>query len=227
MIDLEAILKYEMTEIEAKAYKLCLLWQEIMDQELPDYHKNRLPKGDPRKSLIFKYCYKLARETQGLIPDSQYRLYILAQIQSLRLISDGTVHALIEPGCLVGDKAWRRWKIWKRKFDRKYEVLNPSVDIQTTQESAINELKRTRNFYIANFSEDYGKKEVEKIIRNKDIIKWVAFSKVSPFYLALSPLIKNHFNDIENSFSVDIEFYQKQITSEIQDIFVEMFPWDQ
>ncbi len=227
---LEAILQYNMTELEAKAFKVCLIWQATMDQELPKYHKIRLPKGDPRKSLLFKYCYKLVRETIGLIPDDQYKFYVLAQIRSLKMISDGTVHALIEPGCLVGDKAWRRWKIWKYKFEKqstKSLFEGDSSDIKAVDSQIAADFKRTRNFFATNFGEAYGRKEVEGAIASKDIIKWAAFSKVSPYYLIISPLIKNNFTDIENSFSIDVDFYRKAITPEIKAVFKEMFPWDQ
>ena len=227
---LDAILQYNMNELETKAYKVCLLWQEIMDVELPDYHKNRLPKGDPRKSLIFKYCYKLVRETQGLIPDNQYRFYVLAQIRSLQLMSDGKVHALIEPGCLVGEKAWRRWKIWKYRFEKEaVQTTNKgdTTEIKAVDSSILAEFQRTKNFFTTNFGENYGKADVQKSIENKDIIRWAAFSKVSPYYLILSPLIKSKFSDIENSFSIDVDFYKRAITPDVEAVFKEMFAWDQ
>ncbi len=215
--------------MEAKAYKLCLIWQSAMDKELPNYYKNRLSKGDPRKSLLFKYCYKLARETNGLIPDNQYKFYILAQIRSLKMISDGTVHALIEPGCLVGDKAWRRWKLWKQQFEKqKLTTASDEIskEIKSTGIQVLAELKRTRNFFTSNFGENYRKEDIEGVIKNKEIIKWAAFSKVSPYYLILSPLIKNNFSDIENIFSIDSNFYKKSITPEVEKVFKEMFSWD-
>lgn len=227
---LDAILQYNMNELETKAYKVCLLWLEVMDKELPDYHKTRLPKGDPRKSLLFKYCYKLVRETNGLIPDDQYKFYVLAQIRSLKMISDGKVHALIEPGCLVGEKAWRRWKLWKYRFEKQLTKISNEgeiKDIKAVDSQILAEFTRTKNFFTTNFGETFGPEDVKKFIENKDIIKWVAFSKVSPFYLLLSPLIKKSFSDIENSFSVDVDFYQNSITPEVETAFKEFFPWDQ
>ena len=111
MFDLEAILHYQMPPLEAKAYKLALLWQDATAKEYPEYNHIRLrKKGDPRKSLLFKYCYKLARETQGLIPDEQYPLYILAQLHILKHIATDNLHARIGPEILCGEKAWWRWK---------------------------------------------------------------------------------------------------------------------
>ena len=116
MNPLERILKYDMSPEEAKAYKLCLLWDSICQKEMPNYKFSKSKaSGDPRKSLLFRYCYKLLKETKGLIGDKDYRLYITAQIHVLCSITDGEVHALISPQCLTGDKAWRRWKLWKER----------------------------------------------------------------------------------------------------------------
>jgi hypothetical protein len=223
---LEAIIQYNMNELESKAFKLCLLWEKITNVELPNYHKNRLPKGDPRKSLLFKYCYKLAKETNGLFPDEQYKFYIAAQIQTLKSISDGTVHALIEPGCLCGEKAWVRWKIWKSKFEKqaiKTTSAGDSSNIATADSTIIADLNRTKNFFNTNFGENYKIDQIKTVIENKEIIKWAAFSKVSPFYLILSPLIKKAFSDVEDAFSIDIEFYKKSITPEIEEFFYRLF----
>ena len=117
-VKLEAILDYDLDELEAKAYKLCLIWIERSRKIFPDYQHSGMKRGDPRKSLIFKYCYKLVRETQGVLEDKDYALYIRAQLDVLRHINTGKKTApLIDANCLVGDKAWKRWKLWKRKYD--------------------------------------------------------------------------------------------------------------
>jgi hypothetical protein len=115
---LEAIIEYGMTPLEARAYKVMLFWHYIVRKELPGYKIGKpFQKGDPRKSALFRYCFKLVTETNGLIRPSEYKLYVTAQIQMLKAQTDGMVHAMIGPECLVGKKAWIRWAIWKRKYD--------------------------------------------------------------------------------------------------------------
>ena len=49
---LEAIIDYEMDRLEAKAYKLLLLWLDKSRKMFPNYAHAKMKKGDPRKSLI-------------------------------------------------------------------------------------------------------------------------------------------------------------------------------
>ncbi len=75
MDELEPVFEWNMTQLEAKAFKLALMWDKLSKQELPNYkHAKFKKKGDPRKSMLFKYCYKLAKETNGLMEDYEYRL---------------------------------------------------------------------------------------------------------------------------------------------------------
>lgn len=60
-VRLEAILDYEMDELEGKAYKLCLIWLDRSRKVFPEYQHMGMKRGDPRKSLIFKVCYKLGQ----------------------------------------------------------------------------------------------------------------------------------------------------------------------
>jgi len=65
MTDLELIIKYKMNDMESKAYKIALIWQEECRKEIPNEQYIRLKKNsDPRKSILFKHCYKLAKETK-------------------------------------------------------------------------------------------------------------------------------------------------------------------
>ena len=117
--DLTPIITYNLKPLEAIAYKIALLWLEVSRKELPNYRFGRdgVGGGDPRKSHLFKICHKLVNDTNGRIELHDYRLYIAAQIQTLKEISDGKIHALIGPECLVGERAWNRWIMWKEKLD--------------------------------------------------------------------------------------------------------------
>lgn len=223
---LESILTWNMSDEEAKVYKLCMLWDKILDIELPGYFSNRLPKkSDPRKSLIFKYCYKLAKETHGLIPLDQYKLYILAQIQILKGQSNGQVHALIEPACLCGPKAWVRWEIWQKKYATQLKKLhNESADVKANTSDVEIDLTRTKAFFNSVLGQGYSKRDIETNIASKEIVKWIASKKISPYYLVMSPLIKKYFKEIEDTFTIDVELLSKSITPKVIEIFENLFP---
>jgi hypothetical protein len=222
---LENIILYKMNEQEAFAYKLCMIFQQIVLKELKDYNKKGLviPNGtDPRKSILFKYCYKLSRETKGLIKNEDYKLYIYSQISTLRNYSNGDVHSLITPACLCGEKAWMRWKIWKNKFDKQFKKSlneNNSDNIKMSQTDLEIELLRTKKFFNSVFGDNYKKTNIENSIKDKDIVKWVSFNKVTPYYLVLSPIIPRYFENIDDSFSVDSEILLKSVNDSIKNFF--------
>ena len=84
---LDAVEKYNMDDLEAKACNLSAMWLEQSRKTFPDYRHSTMRKGDPRKSLIFKIAYKLARETQGILENNEYPLYIRAQLEVLKYIN--------------------------------------------------------------------------------------------------------------------------------------------
>ena len=148
----EIISKYEMDKNEAFAYKLSLLWYKLSRKVLPDYNHTRYHEnGDPRKSQAFKFCYKLYRERMGIIPDNEYSLYIRAQLDVLKHLMKNNYSVLVDPSCLVGDKAWVRWKMWKSKYDK---IVNKPIEISRITQpgiaKAIDGLIKTKEFLTKN-----------------------------------------------------------------------------
>lgn len=220
---LQDILIYGMTEEEAKAFKVCLLWEETIHQELPGYQTSKLSKrGDPRKCSLFKYCFKLVRETKTLLKNEEYRLWVRAQIQVMKSITDGTVHALVDPKILVGDKAWRRWKMWKRKYDKK--INKPELaEVKDSISVIKSELKRTRKFLESQYDGMPSLREIERNLKDRMIIRWLTLGKITPYYVLLSPLVRKALsgNSLEEQFIFDLSFYKNCITPEIKEFFEE------
>ena len=226
MNPLEVILRFDMTPMEAKAYKLCVLWDTLVRKEFPNEHYMRLKKkGDPRKSTLFRYCYKLARETKGLIPDPEYKLYITAQIHVLRLQNDGKIHALIDPHILVGDKAWRRWKLWKKYYDKQVvrAYTDEEIELKKKSELVLVELRRTKRFLEDQKATTL--EEIKKKIDDLTFIRWVTVGKVSPYYAILSPLISSALdgNTLEEVFLFDLSVYHRSINEEVEEWFHQEF----
>lgn len=218
MKELEPIIKYKMNPLEAKAYKIALIWEEECEREITKEQYARLAKNsDPRKSSLFKYCYKLAREISGLIKDNEIPLYIRAQIQVLKSIREGDIHALIEPHCIVGDKAWKRWKIWKWKYNKS--INKPSVSesarIRTPESKILSELLATKNF-LASLG------DIDLNEMKEDIPRWCKTGDLSCFYLVMSPRIKKIFGDI-SKLEFDHNYYRACITPYIEDFFTRTF----
>lgn len=227
MYDLDAIIQYEMNPLEAKAFKIALLWQDLAGKEFPGYQHVRLRKtGDPRKSILFKYCYKLVRETQGIIPDHEYRLYILAQLHILKNFTKES-YARIDPAILVGDRAWKRWKRWKYLYDRKVREEQTPLNEEGGRPNIFmeNELKRTKQF----FEKTYGRlptyAQIDQAMHDHTMIRWVTMARVSPYYILLSPYVKKSLggSTLNEVFLFDLGVYEGSITPEIKAVFQKMF----
>lgn len=215
--NLEPIIEYSMPEDHAFAYKLGLMWVNFSKKLFPNCRVTNYPrKGDPRNSSLFKYCYKLQKDTKGLIEPADYKLYIMAQLQILKAIEIDNAHPYIAAQCLVGDKAWVRWKVWKKKFDniQKAKTLK-EVKLETLDiESIKTELNQTKKLLDTKI-----KDEAQFIEMAKDIERWVSFGKVSGYYAVLSPWVKKHC--LMNG--VDISQYRASITVEVEEYFRNLF----
>lgn len=219
MNELEPIIKYKMDEMEAKAFKIGLIWQDECQKNLPGEKYERFSKGkDPRKTNLFKHCYKVAKETFGIIPDNELQLYVRAQIQVLKSIKEGKIHALISPHCLAGDKAWSRWKLWKRIYNKTLgkSLTSEELGIKIKESVVKRELNRTFNFLKSNDILD----ELNFASKKIDILRWISTGEISPFYVVLSPRVKVMFPE---ELPVDITLYRPSITPESEDLFREKF----
>jgi hypothetical protein len=224
---LDAIVDYEMDELEAKAYKLCLIWLDRSRKIFPDYQHTKLKRGDPRKSLVFKMCYKLVRETNGVIPDEEYPLYIRAQLDVLRhIVVNSKAHVLIDPGCLVGDKAWVRWKLWKKKYDTVSQ--KPQEVSQVTHPGiakALDGLEKTKEFITKTFGANPSIDKYQESKTNNNFYRWVNLGKISPYYIAISPFVAKIFTaDDLAKLNFDLSVYRPCITDIVHLKFKELFP---
>jgi hypothetical protein len=210
-----------MTELQAKAFKIGLLWIACSHQIFPNYkHDKGYPKrGDPRNSNLFRQCFRLVRESQGLIADEEYTLYVKAQLQMLKHIQIGDVCPLISPNCLAGDKAWIRWKIWKRKYAQQMKAKTVEEVTDITLDEIKRELKQTKTYLRGKF----GGEPKEESIRMAclDLARWIALDKVSPFYVIMSPWVKKYCQ-----VSKDLSLYEPFVTDEALAHFKELFAYE-
>ena len=224
---LDAIVEHNMTPIEAKAVKIGILWMKLSKEVFPDYNHMRVKRGDPRKSTLFRYCYKLIKETKGLLADDEYKLYIKAQLDVLKTITDGQVNAMITPNVIVGEKAWKRWLVWKKRYDKKALASNTKeAGIASHKDShTINELEKTKKFFLRIFENDLKKEDVIEAIENRTMTRWLIQGKVSPYYAVLSPLMKKCFKD-ESKVNFNIPFYSGGITELVEVKYRSLFSYE-
>lgn len=219
---LEPIIEYSMTDMESQAYKVCVLWIDLSRKIFPNYsHGMGLPKkGDPRKCSLFKYAYKLVRESQGIIKPEEFRIYIKSQLDMLKAITKDTDHPYIEPQILVGDKAWVRWKMWKRHYDA---AVSKRLDLTETGLNTVpfaeikRQLDQTKQFLTGRF--EGLPKEEQIMMGHADMERWIGLGKVSPFYAILSQWV-NKYCKVTN---IDLTVYIGSITQEVVTYYREAF----
>jgi hypothetical protein len=225
-LKLKSVKKHDMTLDENEVLEICLIYEQEYKKLFKNENysrnlrRNSLPlKGDPRNSSLFKYCWKLRRETRGLIDKSEYRNYIYANIFIVK-INNGNV----EPICINGDKAWIRYKVWKRRYDEKISELNCQVSppsIKTTNPKIIIEIDKNRKFLFEKCEGQPSFEKILKFIEGGYFKIWVATNKISPYYLALSPFIlKSNYKDSLFSICSSSEsLILEKITEEIKNYF--------
>lgn len=223
----DAIFQWNMSASEAAAYKLAVLYEEEFHKICKDggidggtYRRNTIPKrGDPRKSNLFRHCWKLRRETRGLLQPEQYRLYIQANLTIIKL-NNGR----IEPNAICGDKAWIRWKVYERWYNNKLADINhatPPPSATGVNPKIIREIDKTKKFL---FEKCDGEPTVEKItsfVENGIMKLWVMTGKVSKYYVVLSPFVRSccKIDPYCESCGFDAMLIQEKTTQEVREYF--------
>lgn len=225
---IEAAEKYEMDELETHACHIASMWLEQSRKKFPNYRHSTMKKGDPRKSLIFKIAYKLVRETNGILTKEEYPLYIRAQLDILKAINRDNDHPLIDPNCLVGEKAWKRWKLWKKKYDQIRNKPKDNVEVNGIGiQKALDGIEKTKEFFVKTFGSDITFEKYKESYINNNIFRWINLGKISPYYLAVSPFIKKLFTEDDyKKINFDLNVYLPCIDSSVLTRFALLFAFE-
>jgi hypothetical protein len=230
---LSAIFEYGMTDLEARAYKISLLYLEKAPKFFPKEIHYHVPKGDPRKSYVFKHCYKLLRLHGTDITEDDIKLYVHAQLDILKHITSGQEHPRISPDILSGPKAWNRWLLWKSKYEKTKTFSNTSLAAEVIdvnrQKEAIELLKKTKAFFLVNFN-SLTKSEIEAGLESGDIWLWVRWGKVCYYYLILSPIVaawtQKEKVSISDKVTFDSAFFKGNVTEKVKHYFETEFAYE-
>lgn len=223
---LDAVFEWKMTSQEAEAFKTCLIWEDATKKLFPKLKLAQVPmKGDPRKCDLFRHCWKLRRETRGLLKEEEYSLYITGNLQILR-----HHNARIEPNAICGDKAWIRWKVWKRMFDKKQSEVKgeePPVAFSINPK-IVKSLDCTKRFiYEKMDGQPTLDKIKESIVKNKMKI-WAGSGKVCFYYIVLSPWVAKScdIKELEKKYVFDASLYVNNVDSSVKKFFEKEFEYE-
>ena len=216
-LDLAVDLNFD--QAETRAYKFLLFWLDWSRKLFPDYkHQKMTTRKDPRKSHIFNICYKLQRETLGVLDESLFQLYVRSQVEILKALSKHNNKILISPACLTGKKAWIRWLLWKKKYDNAVKVISSDgIYIPKNQTKMTDALLKTKEFLLKTFGKENYTVELLDTIKTKKIHQWIILNKISPYYLILSSIFSKV--NLEELTTLDLEVYRQVITPEITNFF--------
>ena len=227
MEGLDQIIIWKMDDNEAETYKVALLWEKEINKFKDEYdgewfRRTHMPRSkDPRESSVFRHCWKMRRETRGLIEPDQVEMFIKANVAIVRHHK-----GRIFPEIITGDKAWLRWKVWWRMYQTKLAEKNHTPPPPVTDPKIMRDLLRTKRWIFEKFD---GKPTIDKYqdYAGRGIIKmWALQEKISPFYVALSPWIRKicDIKDLEQAGAFDISAYEGLLTDEIRQYFEHEFP---
>jgi hypothetical protein len=222
----DAIFEWSMTAPETEAFKLAVLYEQEFQKlfggteniDGQGYRRNTIPKrGDPRKSDLFRQCWKLRRETRGLLTADQYINYVKANLAILKINNSH-----VSPNAICGDKAWMRWKVWERWYNQKMAekaCVAPPPSVSTTDPKIVREIDRTKKFLFERCDGEPTSEKVRGFIESGFFKFWLTSGKASIYYVIMSPYTQSYIENLAVTCSFDPLLYKEKITSEVRDYF--------
>lgn len=204
--------KYDLSPMETLAYQCCIVYLTLAYKIFPNYRHAKFPStGDVRKSALFKHCYKMCKNLEGKIKKEFYPYFIKAQMDIFKTIFKTTgVCPIITPSIISGSKSFKRWLVWKNKYDAIKVIKSENTTVNAERQLLINEFAKTKLFMQ---SENEIFDNFESFLKNKEkVIKFVILKKLSPYYVAISPWVKKLPCEISE------EIYQITNSETIQEI---------
>lgn len=210
---------------EIRALKIFFYWIKYRKQIFPDLiHSKFNDKNDPRKTLIFKYCYKLQRETETFLDEKDYETYVKAQLLFLKYYSKKyKIQPVVDPICLTGDKAWKRWKVWKYKHS-KLKNFTSNNFVNHNYDKIRMDFNKTKNL-LKNLKLNSCDKDIIQLISDDNFSFWYRSGQISPYFLLINNHIINSFNmsQLNAILKLDLGIYKDKIDKKIIEIYENLF----
>lgn len=211
-------------EQEKRALRLYYYWIINRKKIFPDIFHSKFDKSkDPRNFTIFKYCYKVQRETRNKLEEKDYENYIRAQLIILKSLSKKYNTPInVDINCIAGEKAWKRWKLYRFKLiQSKNDSVNNFISYPNINNLEF-EFNRTNEFLVQNL----GKINKENIEKNKqNIIFWFFQRKINPYFLVFNVYINEVFvgEDFMKLFKIDVILYKQRTNDKIKELYRKVF----
>ena len=215
-------LQYEMTDEETQAYQLALLWMKKTVEYFPNTRLgpgNALrTTGDPRKSALFKGMIRMVRRTRGLVDPTELKFYITAQ---LYVCKKNDEECYVNPNMTVGGAAEKRWGLYKKwmKDARERRAANANPDEEKISMEIVHAHLETSQKFLAKQTGEVNPQFLAERFKNGDIVKWLKFGFIKPYFIALSPTLQSL-----GMTTTTLSGVKKQ---EVIDAFKTLFPKDQ
>lgn len=232
MAGLEAILRYKMTDHQAAAYKVGLMFTKMARELFPDYKLGNRRSGDPRESELFKFALKAITENAGRLRPHEYKFYVFAQLAVAKASAAAAgTDPLIWPGLLAGPRAWRRWSYWKKRNSQlvssgsaKVSERKP-VDIEYARRAILS----SRDF-LASMLKVPDAAKIRWAMASGSLPRWVAVGNVSGYVPLLSPTVSRWLKDsgktAADAFGPGIDTLRNDLCGELEEAYRTAFPKD-
>lgn len=213
---LDLAIHYKMTPVETKAYYLMLAWCDLSREYFPDYKHSKVAKGDPRKTLLFRYCHTMFRDTREKLAEHDWLLYIKAQLAIFKKVveQEGDATPRIEPNILVGPKAWNRWLYYKKKYDQKQKFIDTTSLV--SEEQIKHTLKKSHAFLRKQFPV-LTEQRFQEAMESDKLLRWIVLGQISQYYALVCPFIKQILpkEELAKKLNYDLDVYSDVINSNI------------
>ncbi len=223
--DLTPIMEYGLDNMQGKAYRVMIMWLVLSRKVFPDFKfpTNRVPKGDPRKSHLWKVAFKTVRMLDGKLKDEDLKLYVTAQLHVMRAITDGEANPNITPEILCSQKSWARWCVWEKKYKASIAAKTVKVE-QPADPQLIAELDKAKKFLEHIFRREPTYADIEIAVKDRSLVRWVKLKKITPFYAILSPWVTKALGGVTLQQYLQIDLTLFKVTAGMGEHFKKVFP---
>jgi hypothetical protein len=118
----------------------------------------------------------------------------------------------------------KRWKYWKYKFDKKLQSVHvDTLKIANTDTKVLMQLRKDKKFLEGKLGLEPSLETITAALQDRRIVKWVTLSRLSPYYLLLSPFVQET-KDYKSMFATDLGVHSNSITEKVKTEFKNLFP---